>query len=271
MIKVLIASEGTVISPTVFEFVKQMNGQMPVLLSGLFLPASHFTDLLTHNACPAQDLPCDEKMHRGLVELVYEFIGFCKKNNICYTLYSDGGRFELPELQYETRYADLLLIGEELLKIADTGSWCGSCLADLIRDSECPIVIIPQTYTAPTKNIIAFDGSAASVYALKQFSYLLPGFATNETLFMAVENNIAEDASALNEKQLTELAKSHYPSYRIETEGGSILRYFSGEMNEAGTLIIAGSYGTLPGFNVGCTNLAPDIQCQGAPLFITSY
>jgi len=42
-------------------------------------------------------------------------------------------------------------------------------------------------------------------------------------------------------------------------------------MNEAGTVIIAGSYRTLPGFSAGCANLAPDIQCQGAPLFIASY
>ncbi|MBZ4191609.1 hypothetical protein [Niabella beijingensis] len=257
MFKVLVASEGATISPTVFEFIKQMNRNTPVLLSGLFLPKLHFIDLLSAGSSVREELLYDEKMHWELVTIVYEFINFCKCNNINYTLYSDSGQFELPELQRETRFADLLIIGEELLKSGNTDSRPGKYLEKLLQDCECPVVVIPEKYTAPTKNIIAFDGSEAAVLALKQFSHLLPGFAANETLFVAVSNDSVRDDSILKEGQLTEVANSHYPFYRMEPEIGNMLEYFSGEKSSEKAMIVAATCTALP--------------CFGAPMFITGY
>ena len=48
-------------------------------------------------------------------------------------------------------------------------------LKDALHASECPVLVVPEKFDFPESNILAFDGSESSVYAIKQFVYMFPG------------------------------------------------------------------------------------------------
>jgi hypothetical protein len=54
-------------------------------------------------------------------------------------------------------------------------------LKEVLHDSECPVILIPEKFSIPLSNLLFYDGSSASVFAMKQFSYLLPVLAANPT------------------------------------------------------------------------------------------
>ena len=90
----------------------------------------------------------------------------------------------IPELTKETRFADLLIIGSEIFfkNISDNDS--NIFLKHTLQHTECPVMVVPEKFYFPSQNILAYDGSASSVFAIKQFAYLFPDLCDNKTILV---------------------------------------------------------------------------------------
>ena len=244
MKKIIIVFDGTQFSEGAFDFAVQLNRLHPVLLTGLFVPQVSTATLWSYTtamAGPVYSQLFDEDYTEAVLKNISQFEALCKVNNIEFRVHKSFSDFALPELKKETRFADLLIIGGEKFYKDYIGGDPGDFMKDLLHDAECPVLIIPERYNLPKRNIIAYDGSASSVYALKQFAYIFPELTANETLIICSR----EDSSTKlpDEEQVEELARNHYNELKLLKLNIAPKRYFGQWLKEESSIIlICGSF-----------------------------
>src|SRR5439155_955802 len=184
-----------------------LNEVTPVLLTAIFIPQVDYSSLWSYSTGVSGSLfiPLIEDEDAVMVEKnIDRFELLCRKNNINFRLHKDFTDFALPGLKKETRFADLLILGSESfyenLGIHDPNDY----LRDALHGAECPVLVVPEHFDFPEKNILSYDGSESSVYAIKQFSYLFPEFANNNTLLVYAKSETEKELP--DEEYLEELA-----------------------------------------------------------------
>ncbi|MGZ5133860.1 MAG: universal stress protein [Flavitalea sp.] len=245
MKKILIAFDGTQFSDGAFEFAKKLNELQPILLTGVFIPQVSYANLWSYGSEIAGPLygPLVMEDDKELIEKnIIRFQSLCQKNNIVFKVHKDFNDFALPELKKETRFADLLIISSEKFFEDFNGPDAIEYMKDAIHQAECPVIVIPEKYTFPTQNIIAYDGSPSSIHALKQFAYLFPELSRNETLL--VYSKSENDLKIPNENYIEELAAQHYNKLSLLKLEVNPRKYFNSWLkDENNPIVICGSYG----------------------------
>ena len=243
MKKVLLAFDGAQFSEGAFEFARQLNELHSILLTGVFIPQLSYANLWSYadGMAGAAFAPMLEQEDTEQLENNIErFKTLCTQQNIAYSVHKDYYDFALPELKRETRFADLLIIGSETFYETIVGAHTNDYLKDALHDSECPVIVVPEKYKFPKLNIIAYDGSASSVYALKQFAYLFPELRAQETVVVYSSNE--EGIDIPQEQQLQELAAQHFLdlSFRkLEVSSKGFNNWMDGNR---GAILVCGAY-----------------------------
>jgi hypothetical protein len=187
----------------------------PVLLTGIFLPEvdyARFFFFPTAFTAPAyipmlEDFEVDEV--EGNVE---EFAQLCQKNFIEYRVHKDLFDSSIPQLTKETRFADLMVIGSETFYTNGIVNGSDEYLKDALHTTECPVIIVPEKFNFPSNIVLAYDGSASSVYAIKQFANLFPELCTLKTILV----NAGDEKHNLPDQVLIEeLAARHFENLTI--------------------------------------------------------
>lgn len=242
MKNILLAFDGFNFSNSTFEFVRKLNQIQRVLVTGVFVPQMDYSSSWGLSAAVAGAyVPYleDEEIN-AIEENVARFEGLCKKNNINYRIHKDLYEFTLPELKKESRFADAMIISGDLFhkRFIETEQF--DYVRDLLHTAECPVLVLPEDYHFPDQNILAYDGSEESVYAIKQFAYVFPGLTGNKSFLVYAENDNSDFPS---KKNIVELANQHYHDlelYRLETDPK---KFFSTWVkNERGCILITGSF-----------------------------
>ncbi|HJS56244.1 MAG TPA: hypothetical protein VJ765_16950, partial [Chitinophagaceae bacterium] len=152
----------------------------------------------------------DEK---NIEENINRFRRLCEHNNIEYRVHKESYDFTLPELKKETRFADLLIIGSETF-FANMGiSEPNEYIKAVLHGSVCPVLVVPENFSVPESNILSYDGSESSVFAIKQFAYLFPEFVKNPTLLVYSKDEAKDDIPDI--EYIEELAARHFPDLAI--------------------------------------------------------
>jgi hypothetical protein len=243
MKKIIIAFDGTNFSEASFEFVLRLNQLSPIMLTGVFMPLVNYAGMwsyATTNESEPALIPLVEEYESELVENNIErFKNLCDINEITYKVHKDYSDFVLPELKKESRFADLIILdGTSFFNEVRENRF--EYLRDAIHDAECPVLIVPDHFTFPDNNVLAYDGSEESVYAIKQFIYLFPELTKNKTLLVYADD---EYKNLPAEDSIIELMTPHFKDltfYRLETEAK---KYFSTWMNDKqGSILVCGSF-----------------------------
>ena len=110
-----------------------------------------------------------------------------------------------------------------------------------MHHAECPVIIVPEEYSFPLSVVLAYDGSKASVFAIKQFAYIFPELAQKSTMIVyasAKEDEIPDLA------YITELAARHYQDLSICKLDANPKKYFNSWLMDKGDpLLVSGSFG----------------------------
>lgn len=246
MKKVLLAFDGTNFSEGSFEFVRRLNEYAPLLVTGVFVPQVDYANLWSYAAAAGggggvyvplvenEDNEREEKNIRHFEEL-------CKHHGIAYRIHKDFYDFALPELKKESRFADVMIISGELFYKRVVESDHFEYLRDVLHTSECPVVVVPEQFSFPDNNLLAYDGSEESVYAIKQFAYVFPELASNHTLLVYAEAH--DDKPFPSKEYITELASQHYKDLSFYRTEANPKKYFSSWIAEhKSTLLVSGSF-----------------------------
>lgn len=245
MKKILLAFDGTNFSVGAFEFARRMNEVSPILLTGIFLPQAEYANLWNYGDAmagpllvPVVESSEEEKMEKNKTR----FRKLCQDEGIDYRVHEDSFDFALPELKKETRFADLLIIGSESFYENMGTREPNEYLEDSLHGVECPVLVVPEKFDYPMTNILSYDGSESSVYAIKQFTYLFQEMSENPTLL--VYANKKTDGEIPEEVNIEELTARHFADLTVTKIDSASAKYFSAWMSEKkSAILISGSFG----------------------------
>jgi hypothetical protein len=213
MKKILLAFDGTNFSEAVFEFVRKLNEAAPVFAVGVFLPQVDYANSWSYAAAASAGMGVpyipliEDEESEAIQKNIERFEELCQTNGIAYRVHKDVFDLALPELKKESRFADIVILGGEIFYRGVPESTQFDYLRDALHSMESPVLIVPEHYHFPDNNVLAYDGSEESVYAMKQFAYIFPELAVNPTVLVWAES---EDKEFPSRPQITELITQHY-------------------------------------------------------------
>ena len=244
MNKIVLLSDKEQLPKGAFDFACMLNEQEPILLSGVFIPEIDYWNALYNYSFgmgapqpyyPGTDILIAE-------EAIAQFRRQCTLNGIDYRVHEKEGEGIHEALQTETRFADLLIFSNEGLFNDLEAVVSEEYTEEALHASECPIMIIPEHFSRPEKIVLTYDGTASSVYAIKQFARLFPWMATLETLLVYSHPDPQKGLPEL--PYLEELAARHFPNLTIMKLDIDPGEYFATWLaNVKGAMLVAGAKG----------------------------
>jgi len=195
--KVLLLFYGTVFPEEEIAYAIHLNQQHPVLLTGLFFREA---DMIVQNLIYPE--PGQFPLAASKTELLEQqasierFERLCTDNGIAFSIQKDTDQAAEESIKQETRFADLLLVGSSSFYEKPEEKIANPFLKGILHISECPIIIIPRHFNFPGNILLAYDGSADSVYAIKLFAYLFPYYSNHKTTLVYAGKNEKEPVPA---------------------------------------------------------------------------
>jgi nucleotide-binding universal stress UspA family protein len=244
MKKILLAFDGSNFSEGAFEFARKLNDVEPLLVTGVFMPQVDFANLWSYASATVATgyIPLiEEDSGDDVQHNIAHFEDLCQKNGIAYRVHKNFYSFALPELKKESRFADMIVLSGELFYKGVIENNQFDYLRDALHAAESPVVIVPEQYEFPENNILAYDGSAESVYAIKQFAYVFPELARNPTLLVYADDE--EDADFPSKQHIVELTTQHFKNLTFHKLELASKKYFSNWIQERnGSILVSGSF-----------------------------
>ena len=223
MKKVIIALDGEHFPKGAFEFAKFINTQNEILLAGVFLSPVDYSRLMAYTGTGEGMAIMPEWLVKNddeeiINKNIHLFEEACITDGLHYRVHKDNDLMALSTLVEETRFADILLVSSELFFKNIETRQPNFYLEEVLKRSECPVMLIPENFTIPEQVVLSYDSGESATFAIKQFAYLFPELGKKETVLVSMSEGIAEDLPEY--AMITELLTHHYPDLRIENLPG---------------------------------------------------
>jgi len=217
MKKIILALDGEHFPQGAFEFAKAINQRSPVLLAGDFLSPVDYSKILAYSGIdgvtllPEWLLKNDDEtlVNRNIVH----FADACEKEGIAFRVHKDNNLMALSSLVEETRFADLLLVSSELFYQNVSNRQPNIYLEDVLKKTECPVLLVPEKFSGPQQVVLTYDGSESCLFAIKQFAYLFPELLNTETILLSISAHADDEIPEYS--MATELIGAHFPNLQL--------------------------------------------------------
>lgn len=146
------------------------------------------------------------------------------------------------EVLAESRFADLLLIRNNLsfALLADTNP--PMVVRELLARAECPVMVIPETVHYIDEIIFTYNGTFSSMYAIRQFTQVFDGFSEVPAKVVYVVEN--DDKKIPSGKMLKEYLTHHYEDVAFQSlEGTPAGELLALTLHKTNSIITFGAYG----------------------------
>ena len=245
MKKILLVFDGINFSEGAFEFARRLNERRKILATAVFVPQVNYANLWSYagTAGMTTSIPLIEDEESQEIEKnIARFERLCEKNNIEFRVHKDYYDFALPELKKESRFADLVILGSERFYANIGTGQPNDYLKMALHDVECPVLIVPEKFDFPANNVLSYDGSESSVYAIKQFAYLFPEFTNQPTLLFYSKREFEDDIP--NADYIEELAARHFTDLTIMKLHFDPKDFFASWINDKkNAILVSGAFG----------------------------
>jgi hypothetical protein len=242
MKKVIIPFDGGNFSRGAFDFVAELHLRQPLLLTGIFLPKVDYARIFffpSAFAAPAY-VPLGEDFDEETVNKnIEEFKATCIKNGIEFRVHKDLYDSAIQQLTKESRFADFMVVGSEVFY---SGGDAGTIeyLKDALRNTECPVVVVPEQFQFPKTIVLAYDGSESSVYAIKQFVNVFPDLVNLNTILVYAGD---EKETIPDEELIKEFAARHFSHLTIsKIDGSQKVNFNEWLKDQENPLLVSGSF-----------------------------
>lgn len=243
MKKILFACDGDHFPEGAFKFIKSFQGIEPVFLKGMFFTGIALQQLTAPGYIPfaAPFIQLEKEEKQSLIKSRERFAKQCKSYGIRYKIeeYEDG--WDKEQFIKETRFADLALISEQLFCKEILDDQPNSFMEEALRIAECPVMIIPESYSAIEHIVVTYDGKKESAFALKQFSNLFSQYDELPIEFVYVKDDESDEIPDM--ELLKEYTNAHFDAGNITKlhfyADHSFGKWLQGKKN---TLLVAGSF-----------------------------
>jgi hypothetical protein len=217
-----------------------------VSVSGIFLNAYDYAHLWTNPT--VQETIGSLRMVQEEIQLteqeietnIERFESFCIKEGIFFRTHNEVGGDVFQTIRTETRFADLMIISNDMF-YRNIGEQPNEYLQQVLHFSECAVLILPLEGRFPDSLILSYDGSPSSVFAIKQFAYLLPELCDKEAILITLEG---DEGQIPQHALIEELAVRHFPKLSMQVMEKNADKHFSAWVSTQNhPLLVAGSFG----------------------------
>jgi nucleotide-binding universal stress UspA family protein len=188
----------------------------------------------------ANDIEENRKRNAQCEEQIRVFENTCRNRAVEYAVRRDQGEPE-DEIIYESRFTDLLIVDAEMSFEDKRDATPSTFVRDLLPRIECPAVIAPFTFYGVQEIMFAYDGSASSVYAIKQFAYLFPEWQDKTVTVIQVNEEF--ETPVINKEKVLELLEPHFSSVEFAVLTGKPADEIFGYLLEKKkAIVVMGAY-----------------------------
>lgn len=270
MKKILFLCDGDNFPRGAFQFIKQLNGNERVFVKGFFFTPVDYEQLISLTYMPISEsfekLKEDEK--RLVTQSKERFTSECESARIKYYIHERSEGWDKDIFVKESRFADLVVISEELFCSNLFAEQPNFFMQEALHGSECPVIVVPENFETLDRIAIAYDGKKESMFALKQFAYLLPQFTDLPTDFVYVKHE--QSNKIPNDDLLQEYSRLHFDSLATSKLHFDAKKYFANWLeSKKNVLLVTGSYARSAVSNLFDRSFTDKvIQQHTSPVFI---
>jgi len=249
MKKIIAAFDGLKFSESTRDYAMDIAKQTTTHLVGVFMDDPTYTSYKIYELIAKEGVSADslnkfeakDQATRDAAAKIFEKA--CLKEGLEFTIHHDR-KIAIQALKHESIYCDLLIIdsGETLTHYKE--KLPTRFIRELLSDTQCPVLVVPQKYRPVQKIILLYDGGPSSVYAIKMFSYLLPQLKHLETEVISV-NPVNTTLHMPDNMLMKEFMKRHFPKAKYTVAKGwaedEIVRHLR-QAQHVNALVVLGAY-----------------------------
>jgi hypothetical protein len=177
--------------------------------------------------------------------------------------------YEFDELIKESRYSDLIIADANMSLEKRFEGTPTLFLRQLLENTECPVIVAPETFDSIEEVVFAYDGGESSMFAIKQFTYLFPEFCNRK--LTVVEVCDPEDKLFTEKQRLVQWIEKYYNNVHYHLLYGApkdeLFGYLLGSKNK---LVVMGAFGrTMLSLLLSKSNAELILKAVNLPVFIS--
>jgi hypothetical protein len=249
MKKFIAVFDGFKMSESTLEYSIQLSKSANAHLVGIFVE-----DFLYHSYNIYHVLETSEKAKELIKELneedrkmreqaILKCEEACRNAKVNYTIHRDKG-LALQELLHESIFADLIIINENDNFKRKSEQSPTSFMKELLRDVQCPVLVVPNIFRPIDKVVFLYDGNPSSVYAIKSFSYIFDNVLNIPIEVLTVRDQFMEKEKLPDNKLMREFIKRHFHSVIYTVINGNVSEEIISHFQNFGetALVVLGAY-----------------------------
>jgi len=183
----------------------------------------------------------EAKTESAAEENIRIFREACVCREVVSRVHRDRG-IPLAEMLEESRFADLIVADPEISFRERPAPPPAPFVTDMLADAECPVVLSPASYDRIDEIIFAYNGTAAAVWAIKQFTYLFPEYREKKVSVVSVREG--DDNSMEESYKIKEWLREHYQDVEFHLlQGNSTDQLFGYLLERKNAFVVMGAYG----------------------------
>lgn len=214
MKKILLPLEGTAYHRELLDFVATLNDRSKVMLAAALLPEADYAQLWSASGGAGEQgyTPADQVDDKQVIHNGARLKRYCQEHSIACRVQEDRFDLAIKALLRESRFADLLLLSSGHFFEAVEDRQPNAYMKEVLHLAECPVLLLPEKPALPGELILAYDGSASSVYAIRQFAYVFPEFNRLKTTLVFIGED--ENSEMPEETFIREWGEQHFRNFR---------------------------------------------------------
>jgi hypothetical protein len=204
-------------------------------------------------------------------QAVYLFKEECLRHGVTPEVYINKGQ-AMHEAIRESRFADLLIVDPAIGFYNRIELMPSQFVKEILAFAECPVLLAPHQFDDLDEIIFCFDNSPSSIFAIKQFTYLLPELRVKKVMLLEV-NKSGKDEFDRDHIRMMEWLRKHYQTVYYHALKGDVNdELFSYLFMKRKKMIVMGAYGRPLLSNLFKKSSADKlIHMLDLPLFITHH
>jgi hypothetical protein len=210
MKKVLVAIDAKKVNMKLLDFACYVARLTHSSLTGMFLDNAQLLETMVKEPIhhEAKFTTTVKEMAKLIDENIRQFREACSNRETNCSVHFES-RMPLTDIIKATRFSELLIVDPGMSFKQKNEEIPSGFIKDVLARSECPVVLAPFEFHAIDEILFAYDGSEASVYAIKQFTYLFPEL-TEKKLTVLEVNETGNDLFR-DKGKIAGLLQMHYP------------------------------------------------------------
>jgi nucleotide-binding universal stress UspA family protein len=273
MNRVVLVLDARTPSSQLIDFGCQTAVGADALLVGMFVENIYSESLVAQSS--REDYLLSDKVKRRFLvsdtdHSVRLFRHQCNKNNVWSEIIVTQGE-PIQEILFNSNFSDLLVIDPSIDFYNDDEEFPSHLARRVLSASPSPVILAPQVNEEIREIVFCYDGSASSIFAIKQFTSLFRSYSGKKATLLQIKKQKDKKGDD-SHSQMLEWLHLHYEtvSHEVHVEDSTgLYDYFFRKRN---CMAVMGAYGrnSLSKFFRKST-ADPLIRDIDIPIFIAHY